>query len=415
MRVLFVCAGNICRSPIAEAIFRHEAAFHAVLRDVEVASAGLIAWDGEGPVEHAIEACRASLGLDIAGHQARRLLATDQSDVVLTLDRWVHDRVVALGLEGEVHLLGDFAGSPGEEVDDPYGGPAEGYSAAVLQIERLVRHAAARLARERAAFDLPAYLGRIGVVATPATDLPTLRAIHRAHVGAVPFENLDIQMGLPVRLDLASLQAKLIRQRRGGYCFEQNTLLLHALRAIGFEVTACEARVRPDDSRVLPRTHMVLVAALDDVRWLCDVGFGADGPLEPVAFGGSEQQQSHWRYRLVAEGAQQVLQLHRDGRWRDLYAFLPEPRYPVDFEVANWFTSTSPESRFVLTLTAQRSTPEARFVLRDLELTVSGRDGAHARTVPREALIPLLHDTFLIDLPADTRFRSLDAPASQAG
>ena len=91
------------------------------------------------------------------------------------------------------------------------------------------------------AIDLPAYLRRIGHAGPIVPDGATLRALHRAHALAIPFENLDVQARLPVRLDLASLQQKLVNRRRGGYCFEQNTLFQHVLEALGFGVRACEA------------------------------------------------------------------------------------------------------------------------------------------------------------------------------
>lgn len=109
----------------------------------------------------------------------------------------------------------------------------------------------------RSAFAIEPYLARIGMVQPQAADLPTLRALHLAHRSAIPFENLDIQLGRPIRLDIESLQDKLIGARRGGYCFEHNTLFLHALRALGFDVEPCEARVRPPDTTVLtPRTAL---------------------------------------------------------------------------------------------------------------------------------------------------------------
>jgi N-hydroxyarylamine O-acetyltransferase len=258
-------------------------------------------------------------------------------------------------------------------------------------------------------FDCRAYLQRIGLASAPGRGPETLRALHRAHRGAIPFENLDIQLGRPIRLDLDSLQAKLVGARRGGYCFEQNTLFRYALRDLGFAVEPCEARVRPPGSdRITPRTHMVLVARVDETDWLVDVGFGGAGPLEPVALSEEPQDQHGWCYRIVRGEREHTLQLREAGVWRDLYTFVPEPRYPIDFEVANWYTSTHPESRFVITLTAQRSTPEAREVLHNLTYTRSTPSSEETREIGREELVGFLAARFGIELPADTRFRALD-------
>lgn len=258
-------------------------------------------------------------------------------------------------------------------------------------------------------FSAAPYLERIGASSPGAPNHETLRALHLAHRLAIPFENLDIQLGRPIKLDLESLQAKLVDARRGGYCFEQNTLFLHALRAFGFDAEPCEARVRPPGSdRITPRTHMVLRAHLEGADWLVDVGFGVAGPLEPVALAGGLQEQHGWTYRIVREGALQVLQLRDKEGWRDLYAFVPEPRYPIDFEVANWYTSTHPESRFVLTLTAQRSSREARHVLHNLTYTCSTPDSEESHEIGRGELVGFLAERFGIEVAADARFCALD-------
>ena len=216
-------------------------------------------------------------------------------------------------------------------------------------------------------------------------------------------------MGLPIRLDLESLQDKMIRRRRGGYCFEQNTLFFHVLQAIGFEVVSCEARVRQGGAGVGPRTHMVLVVRVEGQAYLCDVGFGGAGLLQPIPMDASEATQGHDRFRVVEEEKARVLQLRREDRWEDLYAFVPEPRYPVDLEVANWFTSTHPESPFVKNVIAQRPTLTARHFVRNLSYVARRGPVVETREIEREALVSLLGSVFGVELPADARFKALDA------
>ncbi|HSC27090.1 MAG TPA: arylamine N-acetyltransferase [Vicinamibacterales bacterium] len=257
---------------------------------------------------------------------------------------------------------------------------------------------------------VPAYLKRIGLAEPVEATLAGLRVLHAAHVAAIPFENLDILLGRRISLDLDHLRAKLVERRRGGYCFEQNTLLLAVLRELGFTATPMEARVRAGATAILPRTHMVVVVQLGSDEWLADVGFGGDGPLEPVSMRAADADDYPGAYRVLPEGAQRVLQTRSPSGWVDLYAFLPERVHPVDFEVANWYTSTHPQSRFVLTLTAQRSTRDVRYVLR--YPTYSEIRGADVRTreIGRSELLPLLKETFLIDLAAGTTFAVLDGP-----
>ncbi len=207
------------------------------------------------------------------------------------------------------------------------------------------------------AFPLDAYLERIGL--TRSSGVPSLAEVHRAHVVAIPFENLDSHRGVPVALDPDALVTKLVEQRRGGYCFEQNLLLAEALRALGAGVELMLARVRvgrPPD-RVGPRTHLLLRVTNGDGAWLADVGFGHGTLREPIPFvPGPVQEQFGWRFRLVTEGTAHVLQTERDREWGDLYEFLPEPVPFVDLETSNWFTCTHPRSPFVtgLIVAAQR-------------------------------------------------------------
>jgi len=138
IRILFVCAGNICRSAMAEAFLRHLAAGRPGLHHVEVASAGTIAYDGNRPLAPCVTVMKDDYGIDMSAHRARCIRAGMEAELILTMDPHVTQQVQELGVVGDVQPLGEFAGSPGEHVDDPYGGSEEGYRRCARQIERLV-------------------------------------------------------------------------------------------------------------------------------------------------------------------------------------------------------------------------------------------------------------------------------------
>ena len=256
------------------------------------------------------------------------------------------------------------------------------------------------------ALDLEAYLARIGYTGRLQPDPAVLEAIHLAHATHIPFENLDILLKRPIRLDLSSLQAKLVTGRRGGYCFEQNLLFSAVLQRLGFSVTQLAARVLYRNRRNLPRTHMLLRVDVEGTSWLADVGFGIEGLLLPVPFGGArEVHQFAWTYRAVEAGGEWILQSLRNGSWMDLYSFSLEPQLAIDFEPANHYTATHPDSRFVRTLTAQLPTPDVRYMLRNRELVLD-RGATVTRRVlaDDDELLAVLAEIFGLRFPAGTRF-----------
>ncbi len=227
--------------------------------------------------------------------------------------------------------------------------------------------------------NLDAYFARISYTGPRTPALSTLCAIHALHPAAIPFENLDPLLGRPVQLDLTALQGKLVATRRGGYCFEHNTLLKAVLEALGIAVTGLAARVlwrAPPGRPHSPRTHMVLRVDFDDGPWLADVGFGGylfAAPLRLIP--GLEQATPSGVLRLVQSDAGNTLQVRLGPSWQDLYRFTAEPQMPIDYEVANWFTSTHPASLFRTNLLMERLTPRMRISLFNTRLTRRHADG----------------------------------------
>jgi N-hydroxyarylamine O-acetyltransferase len=232
-------------------------------------------------------------------------------------------------------------------------------------------------------------------------------------VTRIPFENLDILLGRPIKLDLDSLQRKLVQGRRGGYCFEHNTLFAAALEAIGFGVTRLAARVRFGTRGVTARTHMTLRVQADGEGWLADVGFGAGSILRSIPIGpGRDVDQFGWRFRLVDDGENRVLQARRPRGWVDLYAFTFEPQHAVDYELANHYTSTHPSSPFTRTLTAQLSAPERSLILRGRKLIEETPLGESVSEVGEEELLGVLAERFTLVFPPGTRFDAVRAVPS---
>jgi N-hydroxyarylamine O-acetyltransferase len=164
---------------------------------------------------------------------------------------------------------------------------------------------------------------------------------------------------VPVSLDLADLERKLVTERRGGYCFEQNLLLKHALDALGMRVELMLARVTVGAPREAerPRTHLLLRVTDEEGVWHADAGFGAGTLLEPIPFGpGEVHEQAGWPFRVIDVGEELILQAFERGEWVDQYRFLPQVVPQVDVETSNWFTATHPRSPFVtgLNVASQR-------------------------------------------------------------
>jgi N-hydroxyarylamine O-acetyltransferase len=273
--------------------------------------------------------------------------------------------------------------------------------------------------------DLGAYLERIGHSQAVLPDPASLQALHLAHATHIPFENLDVLLQRPILIDLASLADKLVARKRGGYCFEQNLLFAAVLQRLGFALTPLAARVRYRAHTVLPRTHMLLLVHFDGGDWIADVGFGGEGLLLPIPLReGVETHHYAWTYRVTKESGRKgsgpqesglwLLQSRHDDAWTDLYAFTTERQHPADYEMANYYMSTHPNSRFVQTLTVQLPGTEVRHVLRNLELTEDRGTHSGSRTLSGEdERLQVLADVFGLHFPDGTRFR-VPHPAAPA-
>lgn len=262
--------------------------------------------------------------------------------------------------------------------------------------------------------DLDAYFARIGYTGPRTPTLDTLGEIQRRHVFTIPFENLDIPLGRGIRIDLASVERKLIHDRRGGYCFEQNLLLQNVLTALGFKVTPLIARVRWQAAPeiVTAQTHMTLMVELNGAPYLIDGGFGSASLTAPLRLDlATPQPTTHEPRRILSRDGSHMQQTRLPGgEWADLYEFTLRPVPSIDFELGNWWTSTHPTSRFTQNVIASVTRDGLRHTLLNREFTTRYTDG---RTEPRllatpDELLAVLAHPFGLHFPAGTRF---NAPA----
>jgi N-hydroxyarylamine O-acetyltransferase len=259
--------------------------------------------------------------------------------------------------------------------------------------------------------DLDAYVSRIGYDGPRTATVEALAALHRRHPAAIPFENLDPLLRRPVRLDAASLQQKLVHDRRGGYCYEHNLLFAGVLRAFGFDVHGLAARVMwnaPGDA-LRPRSHMLLRIDVGGAAYVADVGFGGLTLTKPLRLEMNvEQPTPHEVFRLVAAGGDVVMEARVRGGWKPLYRFGPEEHFGPDYEMANWYTSTHPSSPFVSRLMVARALDGKRQTLLDTAFTTHDLQGrTERRTLATVTdLAHVLETAFGIALP---RGRDLDS------
>jgi N-hydroxyarylamine O-acetyltransferase len=216
------------------------------------------------------------------------------------------------------------------------------------------------------ALDLEAYLRRIGFPGMPAPTRDDLDRLIRCHAMAIPFENIEVLARRVPRLDTDGLQRKMVQQRRGGYCFEQNQLFRGVLQACGFDAHPLEARIRVGvpEAVVTGRTHLATRVVLDGVDHLVDVGCGGIAPLAPLSLASREPQAAGTgTFRFAGAGPDLMLQTLTADGWIDGYRLLPGAPHPIDCEMGNWFVATHPTSMLGRNLLVARALEDGRLRL----------------------------------------------------
>jgi N-hydroxyarylamine O-acetyltransferase len=275
------------------------------------------------------------------------------------------------------------------------------------------------------AVNLQNYFARIGYEGPREATLEVLQAIHRLHPAAIPFENLNPLTRRPVKLDLESVENKLVGARRGGYCFEQNALFANVLMQLGFTVTPLLGRVlwgRESDA-VPPRTHMVLRIDIGADAWIADVGFGSVTLIAPLRLATGLAQQTPLGTFRLADASRDALYLEvqaHDDSWARVYRFDLQPVEWVDYETSNWYTSTSPDSIFASNLIVCRVLPEARVTLFNDRLNERAGNGevvGERQLVSADELATCLRERFglnLGDIDIAEVFERVRTPAQSA-
>jgi len=235
--------------------------------------------------------------------------------------------------------------------------------------------------------NVQAYLNRIDYHGSLDLQFEMLRQLHLAHLEQVPFENLSIHSHEPIVLNDASLFEKIVTRRRGGFCYELNGLFAALLRELGFQVAMLSAQVANDQGEFSRDfDHMTLMVALNEERWLADVGFG-DSFVEPLPLVvNTEHEQRESRYRLVSSGHERLLleQALKNEDWKPEYRFSLKPYQYPDYAEMCTYHQTSPESHFTRKRICSRLTPGGRTTLSDMRFIITENGVRTERTVRDE-------------------------------
>jgi arylamine N-acetyltransferase len=255
------------------------------------------------------------------------------------------------------------------------------------------------------AVDVAAYFGRIGYRGPAEPTVETVHALVAAHNQSIPFENLDPLLGIPVAdLSAAALTDKLVRRRRGGYCYEHNGVMGYVLDELGFGVQRFAGRVvwMNPDGPLPAQTHQVLSVTVPGVvgPLLVDVGFGGQTLTSPIRLQpGPVQETRHEPYRIRERGEGYQLEAEIGDVWQPLYTFTTRPQPRIDLEIGSWYVSTHPNSHFVTGLTAALVTDDARWNLRGRNLAIHRAGNTEKIRFDTAAdVLDVLTDRFGIDV-----------------
>ena len=233
--------------------------------------------------------------------------------------------------------------------------------------------------------DIDAYLERIGLIEQPDVSVAGLFALQRAHMLYVPFENLDVFLRRPLSLALPNLFDKVITRKRGGYCFELNTLYAELLRIIGFTVRPLFARVWLREAIDVPaRAHIIHLVDIEGQCYITDVGFGGRTSLVPLDIDSSKPvEDGDGLIRVLPIDLHgYMVQRFLDGKWQAQFSFTTEHVYKADIEMANHFMETHETSHFRHARYVGMFTKLGRDGLADNALTIRIGDALNVQTVP---------------------------------
>lgn len=221
--------------------------------------------------------------------------------------------------------------------------------------------------------DVDAYLQRIGLTAKEPS-LKYLKAIQKAHLLNIPFENLDIHYGSKIILDYKKIFQKIITRKRGGFCYELNGLLYHLLYHLGFDCHVFSAQVRNEQSGEFgrPFDHMAIVVTLGEDEWLVDVGFG-ESPTSPLKIIKGVVQMDYTRYwRMDTDPDENfILKVSGDtSNFKSKYLFTTDEKQLIQFMEMCEYHQNSVASTFTQKKLITQLTPNGRVTLTDRKLKV---------------------------------------------
>ncbi|MCP1475471.1 N-hydroxyarylamine O-acetyltransferase [Pseudomonas sp. EB276 TE3739] len=248
------------------------------------------------------------------------------------------------------------------------------------------------------------YLQRLGFDTAPPPTLDTLRQLQLRHTAEFVFENLATISGVPVLIDLVSIEDKVLRHGRGGYCYELNHLFYALLLELGFQARGISGRVvmnQPEGSWTA-RTHRLSLVTIDGIRYIADVGFGGMVPTAPLLLDSEDEQSTaHEPYRIDKQIDGYLLRAKVAGEWRPMYLFDLQRQEDIDYTVGNWYVSTHPESPFAQRLMVARTGDGWRKTLNNGSFAIHpmGAESQRREVADVDELMGLLRHEFDLQVP----------------